>query len=332
MNDKKQLTTNFIIKLSKSINLNYEQQQIVISIFEECIGEYDLSKKELVIVESDIQEKILLYLQTKKLQGLSEKTLQNYFYLLRKFTVAFNKCVADITINDLRAFIVSETTGLKQTTINTKIMYIQSFFKWLHEEEYIDKDPSIKLPIVKTPKRLRNSLTLEEVERLRLACTTYREKALIEILIATGCRVSEVSGMNKEDLNLHENTIRVIGKGDKERIVFFNEKTRVHLNNYLKERNDDIAALFTATRKPFNRLGPRTLQKEINQIAKKAKFDKSVFPHLFRHTFATHGLRNGASLITIQNLLGHCNIATTEKYISTSVDNVRHEYKQHMIQ
>lgn len=332
MNYSKELTTNFIIKLSKNMNLTYEQQKLVINILEECTNEYELTKKELITVESDLQEKIVLYLEAKKLEGLSEKTIQNYFYLLRKLVIAFNKRVIDININDLRSFISSEAEGLKQTSINTKVMIVQSFFKWLVEEEYIEKDPSIKLPIVKTEKRLRHSLTLEEVERLRLACKSYRERALIEVLIATGCRVSEVSGMDIKDLDLYENTIKVIGKGNKERIVFFNEKTRVHINNYLNERNDDILALFIATKNPYNRLGPRTLQKEINQIARRAKFEKSVFPHLFRHTFATHGLRNGASLVTIQNLLGHSNIATTEKYAATSTENVRHEYKQHMIQ
>lgn len=332
MNFNKQFTNDFMIKLSNNIDLGYEVQQQIIYILEECINDYELNRKALIQVESDIQEKIVLYLETKKLEGLSKKTIQNYFYLLRKLPIAFNKRVIDITINDLRAFIISESDCLKQTSINTKVMYIQSFFKWLHEEEYIDKDPSLKLPIVKTPKRLRNSLSLEEVERLRLACNNYRERAMIEILIATGCRVSEVHDMNIEHLNIHDNSIRVIGKGDKERVVFFNEKTRVHIKNYLNTRIDINPALFITTKKPFARLGQRSIQKDINRIAKNANIDKSVFPHLFRHTFATHALANGASIVTIQTLLGHSSVATTEKYTTASMDNVKFEYKQHMIQ
>ena len=332
MNCINEFTTNFIIELNNKINLTCEEQNIIIKTLENYIDKYEINKKELIVLDSDIKEKLILYLQSKKLEGLSEGTLKNYFYLLRKLVDFTYKRVNEITLTDLRAFILKESEGLKQTSVNTKIMCIQSFFKWLHEEEYIDKDPSKKLPVIKTPKRLRNSLTLEEVEKLRLACENYRDRAIIEILIATGCRLSEIVGMNIDSLNLIENSIKVIGKGTKERVVFFNDKTKVHINNYLNSRKDDEPALFIATKKPFNRLGQRSIEKDINRIAKKANIDKSVYPHLFRHTFATHALANGASMATIQTILGHSSVATTEKYAAVSIDNVKIEYKQHMIQ
>ena len=198
------------------------------------------------------------------------------------------------------------------------------------DEEIIDKDPSRKLPQVKLPKRLRNSLTVEEIEKLRLACSNTRERALLELLFSTGCRLSEVVGINVEDLNFHDCSIRVIGKGNKERIVYFNAKAKVHIENYLKERPGSSEALFVTSKKPFKRIGDRGIQKIINKIATKAEFDKSVFPHLFRHSMATLGLQNGASIITIQRLLGHSNVTTTERYTETNMETVKHEYKQSM--
>ena len=167
---------------------------------------------------------------------MSDLTLQNYFYFLRRLSEHTHKQVRDITLNDLRMFLYVECEGIKPSTANTKVAYLQSFFKWMVDEEIIDKDPSRKLTQVRLPKRLRNSLTIEEIEKLRLACIDTRERALLELLFSTGCRLSEVVGINLEDLNYQELSIRVIGKGNKERIVYFNTKAKVHIENYIKER------------------------------------------------------------------------------------------------
>lgn len=189
-----------------------------------------------------------------------------------------------------------------------------------------------KLEVTKLPKRLRKALTLEELELLRIACKDKRDRALIEFLFATGCRVSEVVDCNIEDLNFNENTLRVIGKGDKERIVCFGEKTKIYISKYINEdrRKDNDLALFVSEKFPHNRLSRRGIELIVTKIAKRANFDKRVFPHLVRHTMATVGLRNGANLITIQHLLGHTDLATTQIYAENSIENVRHEYKQHI--
>ena len=330
MNYNEELKRNILIKLAENININFENQQTVERILVELLQDYTVIKNETSLTISDIPEKITMYLQAKKLEGIAASTLQNYFYFLRKLSEHTHKQVRDITLNDLRMFLYVECEGIKPSTANTKVAYLQSFFKWMVDEEIIDKDPSRKLTQVRLPKRLRNSLTIEEIEKLRLACIDTRERALLELLFSTGCRLSEVVGINVEDLNYQELSIRVIGKGNKERIVYFNTKAKVHIENYIKERPGYSEALFVTSKKPYKRVGCRGIQLIINKIADRAGFDKSVFPHLFRHSMATLTLQNGASIITIQKLLGHCNVTTTEKYAETSMDNVKHEYRQSM--
>jgi len=330
MNYNEELKRSILIKLNDNININFENQQIIERVLVELLQDYTVVKNETSLTISDIPEKITMYLQAKKLEGLSDLTLQNYFYFLRKLSEHTHKQVRDITLNDLRMFLFKECEGVKSSTANTKVCYLQSFFKWMVDEEIIDKDPSRKLPQVKLPKRLRNSLTIEDIEKLRLACIDTRERALIELLFATGCRLSELVGINVESLNFQDNSIRVIGKGNKERIVYFNTKAKVHIENYLKDRPGHSEALFVTCKKPYKRVGCRGIQLIINKIANRAGFDKSVFPHLFRHSMATLGLQNGASIVTIQKLLGHCSVVTTEKYAEANMENVKFEYRQSM--
>lgn len=331
MNNNEEFKRNLLIRLIDDVEINFKQQKIIEGILVELLQDYTVTKIETGLTISDIPEKVTMYLQAKRLEGLSDLTLQNYFYLLRRLAAFTHKQVKDINLNDLRTFLFQECEGLKETTMQVKVTYLQSFFKWLTDEEIIDKDPSRKLPRIRVPQRLRQALTIEEVERLRIACINVRERAILEMLFATGCRLSELVGMNVEDLDFKDNSIKVIGKGNKERIVFFNPRTKVHLDNYLEQRKGYSEALFIGSKKPYKRLGNRAIEKVINKIADRAGFDKSVFPHLFRHTMATLGLQSGASIVTIQNLLGHSSVLTTERYAQNNLDNVRHEYNQNMI-
>ena len=331
MNHNEEFKRNLLIKLIDNVEIDFKQQQIIEGILVELLQDYTVSKIETALTVSDIPEKVTMYLQAKRLEGLSDLTLKNYFYLLRKLAAFSHKQVKDINLNDLRTFLFQECEGLKETTMQVKVTYLQSFFKWLVDEDIIDKDPSRKLPRIRVPQRLRNALTIEEVEKLRMACADVRERAILEMLLATGCRLSELIGMNIEDLNFKDNSIRVIGKGNKERIVFFNPRTKVHLDKYLENRKGNSDALFVGSRKPYNRLGSRAVEKIINKIATRAGFDKAVFPHLFRHTMASLGLQAGANIVAIQSLLGHSSVTTTERYAQNNLENVKHEYNQNMI-
>ena len=331
MNSNEEFVMKAIGKLTLEFNFDWEQQRKIRDCLYFALYNYEVLTLEKTLIKGDIEEKILLYLNVKKLAGYSKSTLKNYKYLLEKFSGFINKPIQTVTVNDIRMFLVIQGEGKKSSTVNSMIFYLKAFFNWLEAEDLIEKNPTKKLEVTKLPKRLRKALTLEELEKLRIACKTNRERALVEFIFSTGCRVSEVVKCNIEDLNFTENTIRVIGKGDKERIVCFNDKTKLYLKRYIEidRRKDNDPALFVSEKFPYNRINKRAIELSISKIAKRADFDKNVFPHLLRHTMATLGLQNGADLITIQHLLGHNSPTTTQIYAQNSVENLKHEYKQH---
>lgn len=279
----------------------------------------------------DLMEKIDTFLSAKKLEGLSPLTLEGYELELRIFADKVRKPVNEITTQDIRLYL-SMFPDIKLSTLSTKLSRIKSFFAWLTEEEIIDRDPARRIKPPKTEKRLPKALTIEELEMIREHCETYRERALIEVLYATGCRLSEVIGINKEDINWHEGTVNVIGKGDKERTVYLSFKAMYHLKKYLKSRTDDNPALFVTSKKPYNRLGARSIQREIKKIAARTDIKKDVHPHVLRHTFATLTLNNGADISAIQHILGHASPATTQIYAVVSDERKQQQYKRHLVQ
>ncbi|HCL4549727.1 integrase [Clostridium botulinum] len=319
-----------VIKLVGKLSLEFPDidQLKVRSIAEEILYKYSILPEETALVASDIEEKIQIYLATKKLDGLSKKTLKNYEYNLLIFASHLRKPLATINTMDLRMFLAVRCKDMKQSSVNGQISILKSFFSWLHEEEYIPKNPAKKLKQTKEPKRLRHAMTEEEVELLRQASKTDREKALVEFLISTGCRLSEVVGVNKDDINWYEMSLNVIGKGDKERKVYFNTKAKILLKKYLLTREDDNLALFVTSKRPHARLGGRSIQREIKKIAKRAGINKSIYSHLFRHSFATNKLNAGMPMPVIQHLMGHESPATTQIYAQLSEENVKYEYKK----
>lgn len=161
MNYNEEFKRKLITKLIDNAEIDFEQQKTIECVLVELLQDYTVTKVETALTVSDIPEKVAMYLQAKKLEGLSDLTIQNYFYLLRKLAAFTHKQVKDINLNDLRAFLYQECEGLKETTMQVKVTYLQSFFKWLADEEIIDKDPSRKLPKIRVPKRLRQALKLK---------------------------------------------------------------------------------------------------------------------------------------------------------------------------
>lgn len=331
MNCNEEFVVRAVGKLTLEFNFDWKNQRKIIEILHLALYGYDVLSQEKGLVGSDIQEKILLYLQVKKLENYSEATLKNYFYTLRKFESFIKKPVAAINKNDIRYFLSVAFTDHKPSSINSKIYCLKGFFQWLADEEIIPKNPARLIKDNKVPKRLRKSLTVTELERLRIACKDVKERALLEFLFATGCRVSEVVNTNVSDLDLSNNSLRVIGKGDKQRIVFFSDKTKLHLQNYLETRTDINPALFISSKFPYQRMSKRGIEVIISKLGKRAGIERPVFPHLLRHTMATLGLQAGANITTIQHLLGHTTPATTQTYAQNSLENLKHEYKQHLI-
>lgn len=292
---------------------------------------YDIRPARMPGGHPDIREKAELFLAAKKLEGLSELTIEGYRLELRIFAESVQKSVDKITTADIRLFL-GEFDYLKRSSIAKKLSVLKSFFGWLAEEEILPRDPTRKIKPPKKEQRIPKALTIEELEMLRESCKTPRERALLEILYATGGRLSEIQQLDRDDIDWRGMNTKVIGKGDKERNVFFSFKAMYHLKKYLKTRTDDNPALFITERRPYRRVSNRTIQREIKIIAERAGIKKSVHPHTLRHTFATLTLNNGADISTIQSILGHSSPATTQVYAQVTEERKREQYRKHLVQ
>lgn len=297
----------------------------------EVISKYDIRRVESEEVHPDLTEKIELFLSGKKLEGLSPLTLADYKLHLNRFSGQIKKKVEAITAADIRVYL-GQFKDQKISSISTKLSVLKSFFGWLTAEEILPRDPTTRIKPPKKEKRLPKALTVEELEMIREACANVRQRALIEVMYATGCRLSEVFGMDRTDVDQSQKSCRVIGKGNKEREVYFSFKAMYHLRKYLLTRNDITPSLFVTERKPHRRLSRRGIQLEINKIAAAAGLSKHVTPHTLRHTFATLTLNNGADLVAVQELLGHENPATTQIYANITAERKREQHRKFLVQ
>lgn len=323
---EEELTIKLIGKLSLEFpGINQLKARDIIN---EVINSYEISPKETALVKSDIPERAMMYLASKKLEGLSKKTLYNYKLHLEKLNQYLPKPLNFITTTDIRIYLSKISKEMQQSSLSTEISILKSFFNWLHDEEIIEKNPMKKISQPKVAKRLRSSLSIEEIELLRDACKTTRQRALLETLYATACRLDEVEKLNINDINFNTMSVRVIGKGDKERFVYLSSKSKIYLEKYFKERIDNTPPLFVASKKPHKRLGRRSIEREINKIGQMARLEKSIYPHILRHSFATHALQSGMSLDTIQKILGHTDPATTQIYSELNDSTVQEQFRK----
>lgn len=299
--------------------------------FSSIISKYNIHKIDSDKIHPDLSDKIAMFLSSKKLEGLSPLTLSGYKLDLNKFADYTKKKTDEITTADIRSYL-SKFSDLKMSTIGKKLSTLKSFFSWLTSEEILQRDPTTRLKSPKTEKRLPKALTVEELEMMREACMTNRQRAFLEFAYASGCRLSEIQNLNRNCVNIQSMSCHVIGKGNKEREVYLSFKALYHLKKYLNARNDECEALLVTERKPHRRLSNRAIQREIDIITKNAGIEKRVSPHTLRHTFATLMLNNGAELVAIQELLGHSSPDTTMKYARISEERKRQQHKRYLAQ
>jgi len=295
------------------------------------LSQYDIKPALIPHGHPDLQQKIKLFLAGKRLEGLATSTLESYTLELRIFTEHIHKATNEIATADIRIYL-SEFGHLKTSSISKKLSVLKSMFSWLANEKVITCDPTKQIKPPKKEKRSPKALTIEELEMIREACVTPRERALIEVYYATGARLTEVQQLNRQDIDYQAMSVLVIGKGDKERTVYFSFKAMYHLQKYLKKRSDTVDALFVTVRRPYRRLSAKGIQREVKMIPKRSEVKKNVHPHVFRHTFATLMLNNGADLVAVQGLLGHVDPATTLIYSVLSDEKRKQSHKQYLVQ
>ena len=269
------------------------------------------------------------FISAKRVEGCSEKTLEYYSSTIEKMLTALGKWVKDITTDDLRGYLAKyqQDNGSSKVTIDNNRRIFSSFFSWLEDEDYIVKSPVRRIHKVKTAKVIKEAFPDENLEVLRDTCDTIRNLALVDILTSTGIRVGELVLLNREDMNFNERSCIVLGKGESEREVYFDARTKLHLSEYLNERTDDDPALFVSSKSPHGRLTISGVEKVLRELGKEAEIAK-VHPHRFRRTLATTAIDKGMPIEQVQKLLGHVKIDTTMNYAMVNQNNVKNAHRK----
>ncbi len=291
--------------------------------------EYDVQTAQ-VYDRSNLPRRVEAFLAAKRIDGCRPKTIKGYRERLKLFMTQCSKPVQQITTDDLReylAYLVDER-HLMDNSVQAHINTLRSFFSWLVDEDNIRKSPMRKIKSLKIDKlRSRHPLTAEQLELVRDGCRGYKEKALIEFLVSSGCRVSEVAGLRVDDIDWRDRKCKVIGKGNKERTVYFSVRAKLMLQLYIAERRGG-EALFASSRAPYEPLTDRGIEKMISKLGKRIGMERPLYPHLMRHTFASHALNCGMELTIIQHLLGHSDPKTTLIYAEIDPIRVQYEYNR----
>ena len=246
-----------------------------------------------------------------------------------------SKAVVRISTSDIRSYL-SSNKDWQVGTIDRKLSVLKSFFGWLVQEELLLHNPCTKIKSPKKPKRLPKGLSIEELEIVRESCATLRERALMETMYSTACRLSEVSNIKISDIDFQNMSVGVVGKGDKERITYLSYKAMYHLKKYLNNRKENRFGksdyLFIGERKPFSKLTGRSIERAIDKIEKRACISKKLTPHTLRHTFALLSTNQGVDLADLQHLLGHSNPSTTLIYTNVSEERKQRAFKRFHVQ
>ncbi|TQO58107.1 site-specific tyrosine recombinase/integron integrase [Paraclostridium bifermentans] len=272
-----------------------------------------------------------MFIYAKKVEGCSNKSLKYYKSTIDKMLKALQKSVKQITTDDIRKYLgdYNKNNNCGKVTIDNIRRIISSFFSWLEEENYILKSPVRRIHKIRTENLVKETYTDENIEIMRDNCNQIRDLAIIDLLNSTGMRVGELVKLNIEDVNFNERECIVFGKGDKQRRVYFDAKTKIHLQDYLKSRNDDNEALFVSLLNPHNRLQISGVEIRLRKLGKMLDISK-VHPHKFRRTLATRAIDKGMPIEQVQQLLGHSKIDTTLQYAMVNQNNVKSSHRKYI--
>lgn len=299
-------------------NLTPNQIQALKSSLQIALQSYTITEDKEATNIIDIQQEnariLKMFLDAKRIEGRSDSTIYNYGKETAKMFLTLNKSYRYITSNDIREYMAfrKDVGHLSSRSIANMRLYLMSFFKWLWREELITKNPMDRIGVVKTEEHVVEVLTDEEQEIIRCACSCERDRAIVDILSGSGMRVSELCGLDRKDVNFDTMEIRVLGKGNKERICFLTGRSKVHLQWYLESRTDENPALFVTSKQPYNRITKNGVEYILKQIAKRSKIPaKRLHPHIYRSTLATNMINAGADIHIVQECLGHASVNTT---------------------
>lgn len=272
-----------------------------------------------------------MFLAAKRVEGCSEKTIRYYKTTLTKMLTALDHQIVHITTDDLRNYLAlyQQETECSKSNIDNIRRILSSFFSWLEDENYVLKSPVRRIHKIRTTKPVKETYTDEALEIMRDSCENLRDLAIIDLLASTGMRVGEMVNLNIVDVDFENRECIVLGKGSKERPVYFDARTKIHLHNYIMSRTDDNPALFVSLLAPYNRLEISGVEIRLRKLGRKLNIPK-VHPHKFRRTLATRAIDKGMPIEQLQQLLGHTKIDTTMEYAMVNQNNVKQSHRKYI--
>lgn len=319
--------------LSKMVlYLNNEQSSLLKIALDGVLSRYSIKNEGIVVSDNKTDNELIsIFIDAKHIEGCSDKSLKYYKAVITNMLDTVKKPIRQIVTDDLRQYLTTyqEINKISKVSIDNMRRILSSFYGWLEDEDYILKSPVRRIHKVKTDICIKDTYTDETLEVMRDNCKCIRDLAIIDMLSSTGMRIGEMVLLNKSDINFNERECIVFGKGNKERIVYFDARSKIHLKNYLESRKDDNEALFVTLCKPYNRVTIGGIEARLRKMGRRLNIIK-VHPHKFRRTLATMAIDKGMPIEQVQKLLGHKRIDTTLQYAIVKQSNVKIAHKKYI--
>lgn len=330
------MKTEIIKEIEQSLLKHFDnaQMEVVHSTLIRCLKDVEITVKNdvsLNISEYTNEELIKKFISAKEIEGCSQRTTKYYESTLLKMNSKMNKAITHMTTDDLRTYLTEyqKVNNCSKASVDNIRRNLSSFFSWLEEENYILKSPMKRIHKIKVDKVIKETYSDETLELLRDNCGCLRDLAIIDLLASTGMRVGELVKLNINDIDFENRECVVFGKGNKERPVYFDARTKIHLKNYLNTRNDNDPALFVSLDAPHERLNISGVEIRLRQLGRRLGIQK-VHPHKFRRTVATKAIDKGMPIEQVQSLLGHSQIDTTMHYAMVNQNNVKESHRKYV--
>ena len=310
--------------------LNNAQNEKLREVLQYTLANYDVIERQQKVQTSE-KNFVELFLSAKRIEGCSEKSLKYYRATIEAMLEKVEKEVKHIVTDDIREYLTDyqKNKNTSKVTIDNIRRILSSFFSWLEDEDYILKSPVRRIHKVKAGTNIKETYSDESLELMRDNCNEIRDLAIIDMLASTGMRVGEMVLLNRSDIDFNERECIVFGKGSKERVVYFDARTKIHLKNYLESRVDDNPALFVSLKTPHERLKIGGVEVRLREFGKRLGVQK-VHPHKFRRTLATMAIDKGMPIEQLQQLLGHSKIDTTLQYAMVKQSNVKIAHRKYI--
>lgn len=326
----------FVSKLDGKIS--DEALRTVLQELQVFASNYDINQRETHVVpyQSNIPDCYRVYMVAKKIEGMSPESMKTYNFYLTDFFEHINRPFEQVTTNDIRIYLyeTQKRTGISNRTLDGKRLVINTFMDWCWKEGYIPNNPCASIKPIKFEEKPREPLSNMELEIVRDACENYRDKAMIELFYSTGCRLSEMVNLKISDIDFASKEVHLFGKGSKHRTSYLNAKAEYMLKKYfeLERPKESISdSVFVIFRKPYNGMQKGAIYARVKAIQKRSGIERSLFPHLLRHTMATHALNRGMNVAEVKEILGHEKLDTTMIYAKISHDSVKFNHKRYIV-